>query len=185
MPNPNTDTLIGLMSALLSTAGRTMEDQRVLAGAGFSVSTSVVAVAAGSDLNAILSNPAGSGVNLLMTSRILASNMANGATVAEYIRYASGATMPAGTPTVVTPGNRLSGGPTTGARLSWLMAANPLVGTATSSGFIPSGGARLELKESVIIAPGMSLCYSIGGAGGGLAAASRLAMTFLFTQEPI
>jgi len=163
---------------------QTREDILTQLGRGYSVSTAIVAVATGNYLNAVLPNPANSGFNLLFYSRVLSSNIVGGQAPVEYARFASGATLPAaGTP--VTVGNRKSGGPASVATFAYQMGSSPLVGTATSAGFIPTGGQEKRIKELVIVPPGGSLCYSVGGSGGGLAAAARLAMTFLFTQEPI
>jgi len=161
------------------------EDARVLAGFGYTVSSSIVAISSGNYLNAILSNPSNSGVTLVMSSRLLNCNLAGGNTPNEYARYVSGATFPATpTPTTVAIGNRRAGGAVSSATFQYQMASATLVGTTSAGGFVPTGGNRLEIKEIVLIPPGSSLAYTIGGAGGGLAATARCAVTFLFYSLP-
>jgi hypothetical protein len=164
-------------------ADQTREEARVLRGFGYSVSTSIVAVSSGNYLNAQLTNPANSGVTFVMSSRIMACNIVGGQTPSEYVRYASGATLP-GTPITVPVGNRRAGSAGIGA-FQYNMGAAQMAGTISSSGFLPTNGNRLEIKEVVLIPPGSTLNYSVGGAGGGLAAAARCAITFLFYTMPI
>lgn len=160
--------------------GLSFEDQRVLDGFGYTVSTAVVGVNTGNYLIAELANPTGSGANLIMSSRVLSSNISGGAAPLEYARYASASTFPAGTPTNVPVNNRIAGGTASAATFRYMMGTALPSGTVSSSGFIPTNGEEKRIKDIVIIAPGQKLIYAVGGAGGGLAAAARVAMTFLF-----
>lgn len=161
------------------------EDQRVFDGFGYSVSTAVVGVNANNYLVAELANPAGSGVNLVMSARVLSSNISGGAAPLEYARYASSAVSPTGTPTTVPVNNRISGGPVSAATFRFMMGSALPTGTITSSGFIPTNGEEKRIKDIVVIAPGQKLIYAVGGSGGGLAASARVAMTFLFYAMPV
>jgi hypothetical protein len=60
-----------------------------------------------------------------------------------------------------------------------------LTGAVTSAGFLPTGGTRLEIRETVTVPPGAKLAYSIGGSGGGLAATARCTVTLLFYSLPV
>ena len=162
------------------------EDQRVLDGFGYSVSTAVVAVNAGNYLMCELANPAGSGVNLVMTSRVLSSNTVGGTSPLEYARYVGTSTYPATpTPTAATVANRIAGGAASPATFRFSMGASLPTGAISSSGFVPTGGAEKRIKEIVLIPPGGKLIYAVGGAGGGLVASARIAMTFLFYTRPV
>jgi hypothetical protein len=162
------------------------EEARILAGFGYTVSSSIVSVSSGNYLNASLANPSNSGVTLVMTSRVLNCNIASGATPSEYGRFATGSTFPASpTPTIVAVGNRRAGGAASTAVFQFQMATTPLAGTQSSGGFVPTGGNRLDIKEIVLIPPGQTLLYSMGGSGGGLAATARCAITFLFYTVPV
>lgn len=161
------------------------EDQRVFDGFGYTVSTAVVGVNTGNYLMSELANPAGSGVSLVMTSRVLSSNISGGAAPLEYARYASAATFPAGTPTTASVNNRIAGGAASVATFRFMMGGTLPTGTITSSGFIPTNGEEKRIKDIVIIAPGQKLIYAVGGSGGGLAASARIAMTLLFYARPI
>lgn len=163
-------------------ADQTREEARVLRGFGYTVSTSIVGVSSGNYLNAQLTNPANSGVTFVMSSRILACNIVGGQVPSEYARFSSGATLP-GTPITVPVGNRRTGSPGVGT-FQYSMGSAAMTGTISSSGFLPTNGNRLEIKEVVLIPPGSTLNYSVGGAGGGLAAAARCAVTFLFYTMP-
>ena len=162
----------------------TYEDQRTLDGFGYTVSTAIVSVTAGNFLSAELANPAGSGVNLVMTSRVFANNVIGGQAPLEYVRYAPTATFPTGAPTVVPVNNRISGSAASTATFKFMMSGTAPSGTATSSGFVPTNGEEKRIKDIVIIPPGGKLLYAVGGAGGGLAATARIAMTFLFYVRP-
>jgi hypothetical protein len=165
-------------------ADQTREDARVLAGFGYTVSSSIVSVAANNYLNGQLTNPANSGVTYVMTNRILACNIVGGQAPSEYARYSTGATLP-GTPTSVAISNRRAGGAAITGTFQFQMGTAPMTGTISSSGFIPTNGERLDLLPVVLVPPGTTLNYSIGGAGGGLAAAARCVMTLLFYTVPV
>lgn len=183
--NPQATTA-GQPAAVSTTAGAvSYEDQRVFDGFGYTVSTSVVSVSASNYLMCELANPAGSGVNYVMAARVFSNNVVGGNAPLEYQRYASASAFPAGTPTVVPINNRIAGGPANTGTFRFLMAATQPTGTITSSGFIPTNGEEKRIRDIVIIAPGQKLIYSVGGAGGGLAAMARVAMTFLFYTRPI
>jgi len=158
----------------------------VLIGLGYTVSTNVTAVSAGNYLVAELANPMGSGVNLVMTSRVLSSNVANGAAPPEYARYVSTATLAATpTPTSVSVNNRISGGPASSATFRFQMTSTLPSGATNSGGFLPTGGEEKRIKDIIVIPPGGKLIYAIGGSGGGLAATARVVMTFLFFAQTI
>jgi hypothetical protein len=161
------------------------EDRRVLDGFGYTVSTAVVGVNAGNYLLAELANPANSGVTLVMSARVLSSNISGGAAPLEYARYVSSSTFPAGTPTTATVNNRIAGGAASPATFRFMMGSNLPTGAISSSGFIPTNGQEKRIKDIVLIAPGQKLIYAVGGAGGGLAASARVAMTFLFYTIPV
>lgn len=179
--NTRLDTLnTALAGGLLS-----REDAKTLSGQGYTVSTAIVAVSAGNSLSVELANPAGSGVNYVITARVFSNNVVGGNAPLEYTRYAATATFPTGTPTSVTVNNRLTGGPASTATFRWMMGSTVPSGAISSSGFIPTNGEEKRIKDIVIIAPGSKLIYSVGGAGGGLAATARIAVTFLFYTNPI
>lgn len=161
------------------------EDQRVLDGFGYTVSTAIVSVAVGNFLIAELSNPSNSGVNLIMTSRVFSNNVIGGTAPLEYVRWAPTAIFPTGTATTATVGNRVSGGAPSPATFKFMMGGSQPTGTATSSGFIPTNGEEKRIKDIVIIPPGGKLLYSVGGGSmGGLTNAARIAITFLFYTRP-
>jgi hypothetical protein len=163
------------------------EDQRVFDGFGYTVSTQIIAVTNGNYLIAELANPAGSGVNYVMTSRSFSDNIVGGNAPLEYLRYTAASTLSATpTPTAVTIGNRIAGGPATTGTFRYQMGANlPTGGSVSSAGFVPTNGEELRIKEIVVIPPGSKLVYVVGGSGGGLAAAARIKMTFLFYTRAI
>jgi hypothetical protein len=184
--DPTSPTVGAPMSAMGNTADLSYEDQRVWDGFGYTVSTAVVAVNAGNYLMAELANPASSGVNLIMTSRVMSSNIVGGQAPLEYARYASTAVYPASpSPTAVTVGNRIAGGTASPATFRFSMGTTLPSGTISSSGFVPTGGQEKRIKDIVIIPPGGKLIYAVGGAGGGLVASARIAMTFLFFTRPV
>lgn len=179
------NTRLDTLNASTGAGVLSREDAKTLAGQGYTVSTAVVAVSAGNSLSVELANPAGSGVNYVIASRVFSNNIIGGQAPLEYTRYAATATFPTGTPTSVTVNNRLTGGPASTATFRYMMGSAVPSGTATSSGFIPTNGEEKRIKDIVIIAPGSKLIYSVGGAGGGLAATARIAVTFLFYTNPI
>ncbi len=162
------------------------EDQRVFDGFGYTVSTAIVAVTTGNYLITELANPAGSGVNYIMTSRVLSDNVVGGNAPLEYQRWTSSAVLNAApTPTSVTIGNRIASGAAPSGTFRYQMGPNLPTGTSTSGGFVPTNGEEKRIKDIVIIPPGGKLIYSVGGSGGGLTAAARIVMTFLFYARPI
>lgn len=179
------NTRLDALNASIAGGTLSREDAKVLAGQGYTVSTAVVAVSAGNSLSVELANPAGSGVNLIMSARVFSNNVIGGQAPLEYTRYAATATFPTGTPTSVTVNNRLTGGAASTATFRYMMGSAVPSGAATSSGFIPTNGEEKRIKDIVIIAPGSKLIYSVGGAGGGLAATARIAVTFLFYTNPV
>lgn len=165
--------------------GLDYEDQRVFDGFGYTVSTAVAAVNAGNYLMAELANPSNSGVSLILTSRVLSSNIVGGQSPLEYARYASASAFPTSpAPTTVAVGNRIAGGVASPATFRFSMGGTLPTGTISSSGFIPTGGQEKRIKDIVIVPPGAKLIYAVGGSGGGLAASARVAMTFLFYTRP-
>lgn len=167
------------------TQGVSYEDQQVQNGLGYTVSTQVMAVNAANYLITELANAANSGVNFIMTSRVMTINIADGSAPAEYSRYNSASVIP-GSPTTATINNRLQGGASAPGTFRYVMASTlPTGGAATSGGFLPTGGEEKRIKEIVIIPPGGKLIYTIGGAGGGLAATARIVATFLFYTRPV
>lgn len=175
------------LAAAISAPAPDYESQRVFDGFGYTVSTQIVTVGAGNFLIAELANPAGSGVNYIMTSRAFSDNIVGGNAPLEYDRYSAASTLPATpTPTVVSIGNRIAGGTASAGTFRYQMGANlPAGGTVTSAGFIPTNGEELRIKEIVVIPPGSKLVYVVRGSGGGLTTAARVKMTFLFYTRPI
>lgn len=172
--------------AQLIGANTLYEDQRVFDGFGYSVSSAVVAVSTNNYLIVELANPAGSGVNFVMSSRVLSSNITSGNAPLEYARYASTAVLNATpAPTPVTVNNRIAGGAPTTATFRYQMGPTLPTGVVTSQGFVPTGGEEKRIKDIVIIPPGGKLIYALGGSGGGLAAAARIAVTFLYYTRVI
>lgn len=167
--------------------GLSYEDQQIFAANGYTVSTTIVSVASGAFLVAELANPAGSGVNYVMTSRAFSHNVVGGNAPLEYDRYSAAsviATNP--TPTVATINNRIAGGAVSAGTFRYnTPTVAPTGGAITSSGFIPTNGEELRIKEIVVIPPASKLIYVIRGPGGALAAAVRAKMTFLFYTRPI
>jgi hypothetical protein len=180
-----TNTRLDTLNAAMAGGSLTREDAKVLSGQGYTVSTAIVAVSAGNTLSVELSNPAGSGVNYVISSRVFSNNVVGGNAPLEYTRYAATATFPTGTPTSVTVNNRLTSGPASTATFRYMMGAAAPSGTVSSSGFIPTNGEEKRIHDIVIIAPGSKLLYAVGGSGGGLAATARIAVTFLFYTNPV
>jgi hypothetical protein len=155
------------------------EDQRVFEGAGFTVSTGLVTVPSGNAFVAELTNPAGSGVNFVMTARVFSANMP-----LQYRRYATTATVPTGG-TSVTINNRITGGAASIGTFRHILSTTPASGTISSAGFVPANYEEKRIKDIVVIAPGNRLIYGIGGAGGGLNGTEAIVgMTFLFYTRP-
>jgi hypothetical protein len=161
------------------------EDGVVLAGRGYTVSTAVVSVAAGNFLTVELSNPAGSGVNFIMTARVFSNNVIGGSAPLEYQRFAQDAVFPASAATTVPIANRIAGGPASPGTFRYTMGSAGPTGTLSSSGFIPTNGQEKRIKDIVVLAPGTRLVYQVSGAGGGLAAMARIAVTFLYFTTPV
>jgi len=182
---PTTQNVIGQTVDVRPVYALPYEEMQVLAGRGYSVSTAVVSVASGNFLSVELANPAGSGVYYVLTSRVLSNNVVGGSAPLEYSRYASTATFPTSAATNVTIGNRIAGGPPATGTFRYTMGTAAPAGAITSSGFIPTNGEEKRIKDVVILAPGTRLIYSVGGAGGGLAAMARIAVTFLFFTTPV
>jgi hypothetical protein len=181
--------------SVLSGTTPSYEDQRVFDGFGFTTSTNIVAVPANNYLLTELANPAGSGVNFVMTVRSFSDNIVGGNAPLEYLRYANMSYLPAGTATTVAVNNRLGGGaaPPTGTTFRYMTGTGLPVTTnggstlaaSTSAGFVPTNGEELRIKDIVLIAPGQRLVYAVGGSGGGLATTARIKSTLLFYTRPI
>jgi len=192
--NGNTIDLAALLTGTAAVVP-TYDDQRVFDGAGFTVSTNIVAVPANNYLLTELNNPAGSGVNFIMVARSFSCNVVGGNAPLEYLRYASTSYLPSGTVTTVTVNNRISGGAAppagttfrymTGTGLPVTTNGGSTLATSTSAGFVPTNGEEIRIREIVAVAPGQRLVYAVGGAGGGLATTARIKSTQLFYTRPV
>ena len=146
----------------------------LFAGTAYSASTGVQAIAANNYLNARLVNNSTAASCTVILRR--ASNLS-----AATLTYWSG-NSPAvlASSTTVTPGNRYVGGPSnvaSSAAFTWNTSTTAAVPpTAPSDGISPTGGHDEVVTEKGL-APGASLGLTIGGTGGGLAAAGQAAIT--------
>ena len=181
---PNTLNAQGQIYPVAPVYSLPYEDAVVLAGRGYTVSTGVMAVSSGNVMTVELANPAGSGVNFVLTARVFSNNVIGGAAPLEYQRFGQDAVYPASASITPTIGNRIAGGPASPGTFRYTMGAAGPTGTITSSGFIPTNGEEKRIKDIVILAPGTRLVYQISGAGGGLAAAARVAFTVLYFTTP-
>jgi hypothetical protein len=159
----------------------TAEEEAVRAGRAYIMSTAMQSVAAGSFLNATISNPTGSGVNVFVTMRMFECNQANGATPAEWTTYANPTTVPA---TTSAPVNRMLGGGASTTVFRYAVSGTALAGgTVADSGTVYTGGGPTPNVIMSTLVPGQTGGVVIGGGGGGLAAAQRCKVSYAIYEE--
>ena len=147
-------------------------------GKAFLSSTATVEVPGGESLFAILSNPVGSGVDMVLVNRLFSNDRAANDANIEYQAYVN--------PTAVLPVNRpvanvvIGGGPSViTLRTAIDTPSNITMGGILASGEILPNGSPYSRPLHVIVRPGLSLGFSIDGQGGAaLQSAANVSMTF-------
>lgn len=160
----------------------TAEEEAVRTGRGFLASTGFVSVPAGSYLNFVLSNPSGSGKNVFVTLRKFVQSTAG---ILTYQGRSNPTAISGGT--AVTPSQRRNDLSTASVASFTYQSAtqNISTGTAGPTGMIPASGIDEAITSLRVISPGTSMGYSIGGAGGGLAAQAGIAVDIVWFEESI
>lgn len=159
------------------------QDVALRNGRSFTASTGVTAVSTGNFLSMQFSMPAGANRRAFINLRAL------GCTMAAEFAGTSNPTANLAT-TAATISNRKTGGATSVATVTYAMATthpdtNPAA-TNPAGGLISAYGTTYLGKDYArTVEPGTSFTNWIGGAGGGLGAASRCHITYLWSEEPI
>lgn len=169
-------------------AGRPLQemlDTALRTGKLFTASTGLQAVASSSYLNYLLTNPAGSGVNVFLYERSWYNNIVNGGAPVEWgQQIAPVGTIALTSPTAVTPANFKSGSPIASAcSFGWRMGTANNISAANVGGTLPTGGQRMAITAIRLLPPGYQVGVYVGGSGGGLAQAARLGGTHLWWEE--
>ena len=158
----------------------TAEEEAVRTGRGFLVSTGNISVAANNYLNFALVNPAGSGRNIFVTLRKFTQSTGN---VLTYQSRTNPSAISGGTS--VTPTQRRNDVSTASVATFSYQASTSAIstGTAGASGMIPLSGVDESITTLRMLAPGTSLGYSIGGAGGVLTSAATIGVDIVWFEE--
>lgn len=119
---------------------------------------------------------------MTITQKRYNTNIQGGNTPLEYTSYANPTTVPT---TVGVIGNRWIGSAnTSAATFKYQMSGSPLAGgTVGSGGILPTSGNPDEISVWSVLMPGQCTGLSIGGSGGGLAAAARASIAFVWFEE--
>lgn len=153
------------------------------AGRAYSVGTSVQAVSATNYLKYRFANPANSGKRYFVTERWFTNDQSSGDANIESGFFPTYATdLPASTS--VTPNNLLPSGGASDAVFQWNVNTNTL-GTPALGQVLPVDGVLFNITIMRIVDPGQSFAYQMGGAGGGLNNAARLAATLIWYEEDL
>lgn len=152
-------------------------------GRSFTASTGIQAVSTGNFLSMQFSMPAGANRRAFIHLRALGCSMA-----AEFAGVSNPTVNVPTTPATIS--NRKTGGATSVATATYSMSnARPDTSPTTAlpaGGLISAYGTTYLGKEYArTVEPGTSFTNWIGGAGGGLGAASRCHITYLWVEEPI
>lgn len=151
------------------------------AGRAYSAGTSVQSVTADSFLQYRFENPIDSNKLYFVEKRIFSNNRSAGQGNLELSFFPTySAPLPGAS--AVTPNNLRPGGASSSALFEWVVSSTSL-GIAPLGQILPTGGALFTLTISRILEPGQSFAYEVGGAGGGLNNAARVASTIIWFEE--
>lgn len=151
------------------------------AGRAYSVGTGVQSVTSTNFLQMRFENPSGSGRRYFITQRLFSNNRASGSTNLELGFFPTYSTPLSGATTV--PGNNLRpGSPASSVDFEWVVD-NTSLGTPALGQILPVNGNQFKIDVARIVEPGQSFAYQIGGAGGGLNNAARIAAAFIWLEE--
>ena len=153
------------------------------AGRAYSVGTGVASVTSSNFLQARFQNDSDSPRVCFITQRIFTNNRASGATNLELGFFPTYATPLAGA-TVVAPNNLRPGGNGSSVTFEHRTSTSSL-GTPVLGQILPVDGVAFTIEVVRIVSPGQSFAYQIGGAGGGLNNAARIAMAFIWFEEDL
>lgn len=161
----------------------TADDEAVRAQRAFIGGTGVQAVGSGQFLYVRLSNPPGTGQNLILDKRLFGSNIANNGAPLEYQAWANCTNTLSQTANVV---NRWLGAPSAPFSLTYQAGTGVVFdGTMGTGGSLPTGGNELQITTPIILQPGTSVCFQISGAGSGVPNAARINVSFIGYWEPL
>lgn len=162
----------------------TADEQAVRAGRAFVSAVPAQSVTTDQELHFVVSNPDGSGKNLIVTSRRFGATVVNTSDRIEYVVTVNPATV---LNQSAAPNNRYLGESTSPAgTVHWQVAAVGAVslgGTTGSSEPIPNNGTPVNRELLVIIPPGTALGFTIRGAGNNSGQAARLFGTVEWFEE--
>ena len=155
-------------------------DGALWAGRSFTVSTSIADVPAGSNLYAILANPAGSGVDAILYNRIFSNDLTD--TDPSLFYRAHGGPTATLANAVTVPNADIGQGP--GAMTFRYEVGAVAMGGIEATGELLPRGRPYSRPLVVRMRPGVSLGFSIQGIGGGVQSAVKLAMVFEWYEVP-
>ncbi|MBY6005375.1 hypothetical protein KUV62_15730 [Salipiger bermudensis] len=171
---PNTVFVIGPVHDAFEEAQR--------AGRAYSVGTSTQSVTASNYLQARFQNDS-TDKRYFLTQRLISNNRASGQTNLELEFFPTYSTALTGG-TSVTPNNLKPGAASSAADFEYAVNGTSL-GTPALGQILPVDGVQFRIDVNRIIEPGQSFAYQIGGAGGSLSNAARVALTLIWYEEDL
>lgn len=162
---------------------RTTFEEAERAGRAYSVGTGTLGVTGSNYLQWRMENPSGSGKRYYITERWFSNDRASGQENLETEFYPTYAT-PLDGATTRTPNNLLPSGPASDAVFEYVVD-NTTLGTAALGQVLPVDGVILKIEVDRVLEPGQSFAYQIGGAGGSLSNAARIASTVIWYEEDL
>lgn len=166
------------LQSLLTTQSDFISAQN--AGRTYSVGSGVQAVGILNYLQVRLSNPAGSGRNLILTDRVFTNNRTATASPLETEFFVG---QPTFSGTSVTPNNLNPGGGASVAEFEYRVSTSALASPILSR-ILPLNGLQDDITVRRTLMPGESIAYQIADAGlVALISAARASISFVWIEE--
>ena len=159
--------------------------QAVFEGRAFLAPTGVQEVETGEALQLVLTNPSGSGKNLVITKRWFDNNVLAREPPLEYRAFGNPTAV---LDTPVTPVNLLlgPGQPASVATFAYQLSAPVTMGGIEGSGGpMATGGARTTVGVLAVAPPGVSLGFMVEGQGAGVLGLTRVSATLLYYEVDV
>lgn len=163
------------------------EDVALRQGRSYTATTGIQSVTAGNFLSLQVTNPSTNNSRAFITTRAFGCNVTG--TPPEFAGVSNPTANLATTAATIT--NRRTGGAASGIQIAYGMGTThpdtSPAATLPPGGFVANGGSATLLGSEYTrtVEPGTSFVNWIGGSGGGLAAAARCHITFLWYEVPI
>ena len=157
----------------------------IFAGRCFAASTGIQSVTNGNYLNYVLTNPTGSGVNLIIYRRQYGTDY-----TAAVLGYRSLRNVVALTsPTTVTPTSSNGASVSAVGAFTWKMQSTRIDTSPTTAapggGFMPDNGLEADIQQISVVQPGQNFGSFIAGSGGGLATTANLNANIFWCEKPV